>query len=457
MSHKLSQWALIAAVVGMGVFFFQIVQPFLLPLFLALVLAILFWPLNEKIVDLYRGRRHLAALTTTAVALALLIVPVAVLLVIAGQNLMQFTEDVWPSQTETTADSPLHDRLQALREKLTDEEFAGFRSAVLDGASPTMALQSPSDRTAVNDLAELEDNSSPEDLRAELQEFRLSDVLTPQHSPWMRRLEERLTPHLPPETVQRLRGSLSDGVNAALRGVYARTRAFIANAITAIVAFAVMAVALYYFLADGPEFAETMKRLIPLKTADEISLFQRFDDVCRGVILGTFASAFVMAVLLSAALLIAGVPNVWLLFVLTLISSMIPFIGAAGVYVPVSIWLAFEQQYVAAVLILAYGTAIVSSSDNLVRAFVLQGRANLHPLVGLVSMLGGLQMIGLWGIFIGPIVAGFFYGLLKILHERLEEAESARPLTDDDPVLPPHQETESGVIVPLSARGEKVD
>lgn len=450
MSHKLSQWALIAAVVGMGVFFFQIVQPFLLPMFLALVLAILFWPLNEKLTEVFGGRRHLAGFATTSIALAALIVPAIVMLVIAGQNLLQFTDQVWPTETAEAPESPLHSRLQSLRSKLTDEEFAGFRSAILQGATPTTALDSLSDPTAMNDLAELEDNGSPEELRNELEEFRISDVLRPQHSPWMQRFEERLRPYLPPEAMQRLRGSLSSGVNAVLRGIYERTQAFVANAIKAIVAFAVMAIALYYFLADGPQFATTLKTLVPLETEDELSLFRRFDNVCRGVILGTFASAFVMAVLLSVALLIAGVPNIWLLFVLTLISSMIPFIGAAGVYVPVSIWLAFQNQYLAAVLILAYGTAIVSSSDNLVRAFVLQGRAHLHPLVGLVSMLGGLQMIGLWGIFIGPIVAGFFYGLLKILHERMEEAEHRRPLADGDPVLPPHQETDGGLIVPVT-------
>lgn len=52
----------------------------------------------------------------------------------------------------------------------------------------------------------------------------------------------------------------------------------------------------------------------------------------------------------------------------------------------------------------------------------------MHPFVVLVTVLGALQLVGLWGIFIGPMTAAFFYALLNILRSRLldDEDDSVR-------------------------------
>jgi predicted PurR-regulated permease PerM len=77
-----------------------------------------------------------------------------------------------------------------------------------------------------------------------------------------------------------------------------------------------------------------------------------------------------------------------------------------------------------------FGTVVISGSDNIIRAFALKGSTNLHPLIALISVLGALQVVGIWGVFIGPITAAFFYALLKILNTRIAEG-------DKQPALPP--------------------
>jgi predicted PurR-regulated permease PerM len=92
---------------------------------------------------------------------------------------------------------------------------------------------------------------------------------------------------------------------------------------------------------------------------------------------------------------------------------------------------------------------VISSSDNLVRAHVLHARAHMHPLVALVSVLGALKLIGLWGIFLGPIAAAFFYALLKTFNKKLlcrqnvencqKENRWSKPLEAADPGFRNHQ------------------
>ena len=70
---------------------------------------------------------------------------------------------------------------------------------------------------------------------------------------------------------------------------------------------------------------------------------------------------------------------------------------------------------------------VVSNVDNLVRMAVLHGSAGMHPLLALVSGLGGLYQMGVLGVFIGPVVAGVFITLLRILKQQLDQFEAPPP------------------------------
>jgi len=60
---------------------------------------------------------------------------------------------------------------------------------------------------------------------------------------------------------------------------------------------------------------------------------------------------------------------------------------------------------------------VIGTLDNIVRAYVLQSDTKLHPLLAFVSVLGGLQVMGLWGVFIGSVVACYLHVLIEISNE----------------------------------------
>lgn len=444
LSHRLSFWMLVACVVLAGVSFVRILLPYLLPVFLALAAALLFYPVYARLVKLCRGRRRIAALLATVCIVLLVMLPITVGLFLAGQQLVGLANQL-TAQAES-AEGRLQRELQELRRTLTDEEYSRWRQGVLDGQPPASILRNPQDPRAAPAIERLSRSSSPAELAHELTTVTLTDVFQPENSAWIENLKSRLAPLVETETLQRLARSASSAIGRTLSGVYDRTTRFISSAVAAIIGFAVMAVAVYYFLAEGPALAETTKSLVPLGEFEEEFLFRRFDELCRGVILGTIASAVVQGVLMGIGLALTGSEFVWLLSGLTMLFSMIPFVGAAGVYVPVSAFLLMQGRVGAAVFLLAYGIAIVSTSDNLVRIHVLNGRARLHPLVGLISMLGGLEVLGLWGLFVGPIVAGLFYSLLRLLRTRLDQFESRQPSPTGNG-MQPAAVTETGLVL----------
>jgi predicted PurR-regulated permease PerM len=238
--------------------------------------------------------------------------------------------------------------------------------------------------------------------------------------PKLIRLGSTIGDYFPALNSSASRESIAAGMESVATDTVRQTGAFLTDIVHFVVGTVIMGLALYYFLAEGPAIVRSWQAISPLEGEDENKLFQQFAKISRGVVLGVFVCAFAQAALLAIGLVVAGVERVWLLTGLTLLLSMIPFVGAAGIWIPVAAWLVWQGDVTKGLLLALYGAAIVSTADNLIRAYVLHGSAKMHPLLALISALGALQVVGLWGIFLGPVVAAFFYSTLKILHDRLE-------------------------------------
>ena len=214
-----------------------------------------------------------------------------------------------------------------------------------------------------------------------------------------------------------LKTSISNGVQQFLTPMALRTTQFLGKTLVGLL---VMVLATYYFFADGALMVQAIRRLSPLEGNRTEELLDQFDDVTRAVVAATLLSAFVQGLLAGLGFYVAGVGSVFLLTVLSMLLTLVPFVGAAIVWVPVCLWLyAMEGRTAAAVILAVYCIAVVSMVDNLIKPMVLHGRSNLHPLLALLSVLGGAQALGPIGIFVGPMVVAFLQTLLNMVHAEL--------------------------------------
>jgi predicted PurR-regulated permease PerM len=71
--------------------------------------------------------------------------------------------------------------------------------------------------------------------------------------------------------------------------------------------------------------------------------------------------------------------------------------------------------------VLLWGTLVVSSIDNVIRPWVVGGRVELHPMVLLFFILGGVEGFGFIGLFLGPVVASVLAALFSMLKEEAAE------------------------------------
>jgi predicted PurR-regulated permease PerM len=181
-----------------------------------------------------------------------------------------------------------------------------------------------------------------------------------------------------------------------------------------------MIISLYYFLADGPAMIRALMRLLPLDDKYEAQLIEQFGNVTQAVVLATFLSALAQGVLAGFGFYFAGVGSVFLLTVLAMLFAIIPFIGSAGVWVPVCLWICFvDDRMWPAIILAVYCGGVVSMVDNVIKPLVLHGRSNIHPLLALLSVLGGVQALGPIGIIVGPMAVAFLQTLLEMINKEM--------------------------------------
>ena len=182
----------------------------------------------------------------------------------------------------------------------------------------------------------------------------------------------------------------------------------------------VMTVSLFYFLADGRRMLEAVTRLVPLDRRYQWQLLDEFEEVSRAVVSSTLLAAIVQAVLAGFGFYIAGLGGVFLLTLLTFFGALVPFVGAAAVWGTASLYLLFfvKNTWAAAGLAL-WGACVVSTVDNIIKPIVLHGQSKLHPLLALLSVLGGVGALGPIGIFVGPIAVAFLQAALTMLQAEI--------------------------------------
>lgn len=180
---------------------------------------------------------------------------------------------------------------------------------------------------------------------------------------------------------------------------------------------------IYYFLKHGKDLYQFFSDLVPLPEGRYKQILLRFDDLSRGMIMGQVVVGVVQGILAWFGFWILKVPNSVLWGFLTAIISIIPLLGAVLVWLPVSIYLFLiglaTGEYWRGLVLLFYGTFVISLIDNILKPKIVGERAKIHPLIILLGILGGIQFFGIPGILIGPLILTIFDVVIEIYKETL--------------------------------------
>ena len=111
----------------------------------------------------------------------------------------------------------------------------------------------------------------------------------------------------------------------------------------------------------------------------------------------------------------------WALVALVL--SFVPGIGFILSMIPPVALTMLEFGPVRAGLLVLLLVVLNSVVDNVIKPYILHGQTNLHPLLALLSVIGGVQVLGPIGILVGPMLVAFLQALVNMLNKEIERME----------------------------------
>jgi len=179
-----------------------------------------------------------------------------------------------------------------------------------------------------------------------------------------------------------------------------------------------------YFLLEKPRlFERILKSSVPLKKANINLLGEKFRKLVIANAIGIPVVALGQGIVALIGYYIFGAPSPILLFALTAITSMLPIVGAAILYVPICIFMIAEGNAGAGLGLAAYCVIAVGLTDNLLRFTLLKRLENIHPLNTVFGIIMGINIFGFMGLIFGPILISITVLLIQVYRDEFSEDE----------------------------------
>ncbi len=178
-------------------------------------------------------------------------------------------------------------------------------------------------------------------------------------------------------------------------------------------------VVVFFLFRDGRGWIQQAEEIIPLSPGQARKLFSNISDTIVANVYGIVSVGVAQGALTGIALAIAGMRSPLLLGFCAAFASIVPVVGTALVWVPAGLYLIFTGASWKGIFVLVWGVAVVTTADNIIRPWVVGGKVQLHPLVLVFAILGGVEAFGFLGLFLGPVVASVLSVLFGIIREEL--------------------------------------
>ena len=175
---------------------------------------------------------------------------------------------------------------------------------------------------------------------------------------------------------------------------------------------------LYFFLLDGRALVRQASSAIPLRREEKQEFGATFLRVSRATLKGTIVIGGLQGMIGGILFWVLGLPAPLVFGVLFALLAAIPNFGAILVWLPASIILFVVGDTGKAILMLILGGGLIAGVDYLARPLIIRGEAQLHPVLALSGIIGGLALFGLVGLLLGPIIMALFVAIWKTFRGR---------------------------------------
>ncbi|WP_286033212.1 AI-2E family transporter [Brachyspira pilosicoli] len=204
--------------------------------------------------------------------------------------------------------------------------------------------------------------------------------------------------------------SVSSYLTQNVAGILKGTGKFVSS-------FIFMMFSLFFFFVDGEYLKEQVSSLIPIEKKYLDRLFKQASEGIRGIIFGNLFTGIFQGICAFIVYSIFGVTNSLTFALLTIIASFMPIIGTTIIWIPLGVLFIINGEILRAIIFLVVSWFFITIPDNFVRPLLLGNRIELHPLFIFFAILGGVLFFGLSGIILGPLTFILFFEIMRMYNE----------------------------------------
>jgi predicted PurR-regulated permease PerM len=241
---------------------------------------------------------------------------------------------------------------------------------------------------------------------------------------WISWLQSQVTPVVSGGLAQ-----AAGGANGILQNVLGR----VTHAAVDLGLFLLM---LFFLLRDGGRLRTELRPISPFTDEQERQIFDHLERTIKGALQAVVVVPVVQGILSGIGFMMFGVPSPLVWGTAVILAATVPLVGSPLAWVPACAYLLVQGKTGPAVGLLVFCTVIVSGIDNVIKPMLLRGSARIHPLLGFLSIIGGVLAFGVFGFLIGPVVLSLVLSAIRIyrldvLRVVVTGAEAPAPSSED--------------------------
>lgn len=183
-------------------------------------------------------------------------------------------------------------------------------------------------------------------------------------------------------------------------------------------------IVIFYFFVNyyGIELVNFFRKLLPLKKDEFENILSEVSNVMSVVFYSVIITAIFEGILFAFCLIFFGYDGL-LMGILYAVSSLIPLIGGALLWLPVGLYEYSLGNHTNAIIIALYSIIVISIiADTFIKPLIikyinnkfLKTPAKINELLIFFSMIAGISTFGFWGVILGPAILALFLSVVKL-------------------------------------------
>lgn len=211
-----------------------------------------------------------------------------------------------------------------------------------------------------------------------------------------------------------LKPRLAAGAEQAGKFIAASVGSILQNVAMFLFHLVIALIAMFFLLRDSRPLGAFCRKLLPFDDKRTEELVSQSRELVFAGTLVTLGIAALQGLVGGVVFALLGLDAPVLWGAVMGAFALFPFLGTFVVWGPAALWLIATGSWGRGIALLAVGTLLVGTIDNVLRPALMSGKSQMNGLIALLSLLGGLMAFGFAGLVLGPVVAAVVITLFHV-------------------------------------------